>query len=257
MRPAAGPVELASALVGSARPAGPALAAGAGVASARLAASTQVLATRPALTLRGRVGGALRGRLELSNTGPRAVSLALAGELDRRDTRVELAPGTARIAPRSSTRVAVVARGGGAEAGSLVTGRVRVRGAGRELVVPLTLVFEAAAPPEVGALRLVGRGGRVLGVRFPAGRVTRSAGGVAVEPLGRLRLELLDGRGRLARELTPVGGATDVLPGEYAYTLSRPVLAELRSGSYRFRASASGTAGGGRAVRRSARFSIP
>jgi len=257
LRPAARAVELAAALVGTARRTGPALEAGAGVASAQRAASAQVLATRPALTLRGRAGGPLRARLGIANPGPRAVSLALAGELDGRTSPVTLTPATVRIAPRSSARVTVEAGAAPVVAGSVITGRVRVRGAGQELAVPLALAVAAAAPPVLGTPRLVERGRRVRGVRFSAGRVTRNEGSVAVEPLGRLRLELLDARGAVARELTPVGGATDVLPGEYAYTLSRSVLSQLGSGSYRFRASASGTAGGGQAVRRSAPFAIP
>jgi hypothetical protein len=42
------------------------------------------------------------------------------------------------------------------------------------------------------------------------------------------------------RRLTPPGGARDLLPAEYAYTLPLKALAKLGNGTYRFRASARG-----------------
>ena len=44
-------------------------------------------------------------------------------------------------------------------------------------------------------------------------------------------------------ELTPAGGAPDVLPGEYSYTLP-PGTARSLHGDYRFRVRVLGTAGG-------------
>jgi hypothetical protein len=74
--------------------------------------------------------------------------------------------------------------------------------------------------------------------------VRRSPDATAVEPVGSLRLVLLDARGREARELTPPGGAPDVLPGEYSYTLPGDTSDDLDPGSYRFRVGLTGVAGG-------------
>jgi hypothetical protein len=53
----------------------------------------------------------------------------------------------------------------------------------------------------------------------------------------RLELELLDGD-RVVRRLTPPGGARELLPAEYGYTLEESVRRKLTKGSYRFRATA-------------------
>ena len=86
-------------------------------------------------------------------------------------------------------------------------------------------------------------GGRVVGVRFSAGTVRRSGDATAVDPAGNLKLVLVDERGRVVRELTPPGGAADVLPGEYSYTLPRGTGRQLPAGRYRFRVTAAGVAG--------------
>ena len=256
-RPAARAAQLAAALVGTAAPDGPRLAAGAGRPSAVRAAGAAVSFTPRGLALRGRSSGTAAGRLRLANGGPRPLSLVLDAMLDTTGARVSLAPARLRLAAGTSATVRVETSAAAPGGEPLVTGRVRVRGGGPELNVPLAIARRGGPPPALGPLRLVERRGRVRGVRFPAGRVTRAAAGVAVEPLGALRLELLDASGGVARELTPAGGALDVLPGEYSYTLTATILSQLERGSYRFRASASGTEGGGPALRRSAEFSIP
>ena len=53
----------------------------------------------------------------------------------------------------------------------------------------------------------------------------------------RLELELLKGD-EVVRRLTPPGGARELLPAEYAYTLEQSVLKSLEAGTYRFRATA-------------------
>ena len=65
-------------------------------------------------------------------------------------------------------------------------------------------------------------------------------------PVGKLILTL-EGPGR--RELTPPGGARDLLPAEYAYTLTAEVLGALPPGRYRFVARVRGSAGGAAVVR--------
>jgi hypothetical protein len=58
------------------------------------------------------------------------------------------------------------------------------------------------------------------------------------------------------RDLTPQGGARDLLPGEYAYTLTKDAAATLGPGDYRFRATAHGPAGGPAVVRTSPSFKV-
>ena len=73
-----------------------------------------------------------------------------------------------------------------------------------------------------GALRLTRREGEVAGVRFTLGAFDRGdplAGGTRLEPAARLELALVDDDGVVRRRLTPPGGARDLLPAEYAYTL--------------------------------------
>jgi hypothetical protein len=60
--------------------------------------------------------------------------------------------------------------------------------------------------------------------------------------------------GSVVRRLTPPGGARELLPAEYAYTLPRGALARLRSGAYAFRAVARSPSGGEPAIARSEEF---
>jgi hypothetical protein len=62
------------------------------------------------------------------------------------------------------------------------------------------------------------------------------------------------GGGRVVRRLTPPGGARQLLPAEYAYTLPAGTLRSLRRGRYAFRAVARSPRGGEPAVARSAPF---
>jgi len=115
------------------------------------------------------------------------------------------------------------------------------------------------AATRVGALRLrrTTRGRAVDGVRLVLGRVRPGFPGlrpIRVEPVGRLELTLLDASGAVARVLTPPGGARDLLPGEYSYTLPPSALSELAPGAYAFRARATPPAGGRATVRTSPRF---
>jgi hypothetical protein len=86
--------------------------------------------------------------------------------------------------------------------------------------------------------------GQVSGVRFALGAVDRTDRGIAVEPIGSLRLVMIDAQGKEARELTPPGGAPDLLPGDYSYTLPDELSDELDAGDYRFRVTARGASGG-------------
>ena len=72
-------------------------------------------------------------------------------------------------------------------------------------------------------------------------------------PIGNLVLTL---SGPSRRELTPPGGARDLLPGEYAYTLTDEIRSQLQPGVYRFELRARGTAGGKVVTKRSRRFRV-
>jgi hypothetical protein len=146
-----------------------------------------------------------------------------------------LVAGTAVAAARVAVRAARLARARPADT---------VAGLREALVPPASAEASGAAPaPPVplGPLRLVHRGGEVVGVSFTLGAFERGdplAGGSRLEPASRFELELLDAAGAVRRRLTPPGGARDLLPAEYAYTLPARALARLGAGRYRFRATA-------------------
>jgi SAM-dependent methyltransferase len=74
-------------------------------------------------------------------------------------------------------------------------------------------------------------------------------------PVGTLTLRLVDAdSGQGVRELTPPGGAQDLLPGEYAYTLTSESLGELEGRRLRFVATARASVGGARTTKRSPEF---
>lgn len=96
----------------------------------------------------------------------------------------------------------------------------------------------------VSGVRLVRSKGRVSGVRFAVGSFERgqpgatAGSGTAVLPAERLDLRLETAAGKLVRRLTPPGGESGLLPGEFAYTLPESVLGKLAAGRYRFHVSA-------------------
>jgi Subtilase family len=149
-------------------------------------------------------------------------------------TSVGAVAGTGVAAARVAARVARLARQRPAEtpAGlreALVPREAAEAGAGRAPAVPL------------GPLRLTRSGDDVVGVRFALGAFDRGdplAGGTRIEPAARLELELLDADGAVRQRLTPVDGARDLLPAEYAYRLPASALRDLAPGEYRFRATA-------------------
>jgi hypothetical protein len=109
-------------------------------------------------------------------------------------------------------------------------------------------------PAPVSELTLIERGGETTGVRFSAGAVRPAGTAREVQPLGDLTLRVLGQGGEVVRDLTPQGGARDVLPGEYAYTLTKEAMDALKAGPFRFRATAHGPAGGPATVRTSPEF---
>jgi hypothetical protein len=131
------------------------------------------------------------------------------------------------------------------------------KGSGRIDLGPVVLpyqVLEVAPPtPPLGTPRVIMRGGKPDGVRFTAGSIQRGDKGTSVVPVGNLILTL---SGPTERELTPPGGARDLLPGEYAYTLTDEIKSQLAKGRYGFVLRARGTAGGTTVVRRSRSFRV-
>jgi hypothetical protein len=178
--------------------------------------------------------------VRIRNTGGAAVPLSVTAPAG-----VQVSPALLTLAARRSATVTVTAMPGAkAGAGRIVAGSI---------AIPFQLVDAPPPAPPLGDLQVIRRRGRPYGVRFTAGALARGDKGVSVVPVGNLVLTL-EGPGR--RELTPPGGARDLLPGEYAYTLTDEVLRALPAGRYRFVVRARGTAGGPPVVRRSRPFRI-
>jgi Subtilase family len=187
-------------------------------------------------------GGAATGPAPFSSRGP-AFSGTPKPDL--------LAPGAA-IAPLPGGGAALIAGTAVAaarvavQAARLARERPAETAAGlREALVPPAspeATGAAPAPPvPLGPLRLTHRDGKVAGVRFTLGAFDRGdplTGGTSLQPASRLELALVDADGAVRSRLTPPGGAHDLLPAEYAYTLPLKALAKLGAGTYRFRATA-------------------
>ncbi|HEX4734125.1 MAG TPA: S8 family serine peptidase, partial [Thermoleophilaceae bacterium] len=131
------------------------------------------------------------------------------------------------------------------------------KGSGRidlgPIAVPYQVIDGQPPPPPLGRPEVILRGGKPDGVRFTAGSLERGDKGTSVIPVGNLILTL---RGPTKRELTPPGGARDLLPGEYAYTLTDEITSQLQPGVYRFELRARGTAGGEVVAKRSRSFRV-
>jgi hypothetical protein len=139
---------------------------------------------------------------------------------------LDLAPGraaTVTITPAATTPGRLVARSGAAV-----------------VLAAAWAPAAAVAPVPVGPLELVSSDGRVTGVRFTVGAFDRGdprRNGARLAVAERLELALTRGE-RAVRTLTPPGGARELLPGEYAYTLPAGTLRALPRGTYSFRARA-------------------
>jgi len=147
-----------------------------------------------------------------------------------------LDPVTIRLVATNTAQVTLTATGGAAATPNALTltpaapaevsirlpkpgttsGRLEAR-AGAQVVasVPWLIHPDAVEPVEVGALR-IDRGGRR--VRFTLGRFRRGPQ-TEVQVAEKLILDLVDSGGRPQRTLTFSGGARELMPAEYAYTL--------------------------------------
>jgi hypothetical protein len=208
------------------------------VPDARAAARAEIAAIPQSLRLRP--GGS--AVLTLRNLGARRVRVRLAA------SGLRVARTTVGIAAGSERRVRI-----GTPRDARPGVRTMAVRAGATRLRVAAFVPGPAPAALLGAPRLVREDGRVEGVRFTAGRVGRREGRPAVEPIGMLVLRLT---GPEQRDLTPPGGSRDLLPGEYAYTLTDEVLGGLPDGRYRFVVRARGPAGGRLVTRRSESFPL-
>lgn len=258
-RPSASPRELREALTAAADPAPrlPARGAGAGALGRPLPAAAITASTTPAPQADPCPDIAACVRVVLSNrsAAPVALELSVVGD---RGTRAALTRPRVTIPPggRREAEIDVVAAGAdGLAAGRLVAG---AEDGTRVLVHPFAIAVRPPAPPPLGSLTLDRDGGGVSGVRFALGAFERGdplGAGTRVALTERLALTLVAvGGGRVVRRLTPPGGARQLLPAEYAYTLPAGTLRSLRRGRYAFRAVARSPRGGEPAVARSAPF---
>jgi hypothetical protein len=196
-------------------------------------------------------------RVVLSNRGPSAASLALSLTADR-GTRATLARPRITI-PAGGRREAEIDVAAAAPDG-LASGRLVARAEGGSVVLshPFAIATAAPEPPPLGPLAVQREGARVTGVRFPLGAFERGdplGEGTGVALTERLALTLVRARDDdVVRRLTPPGGARELLPAEYAYTLPRGALRALRRGRYAFRAVARSPRGGEPATARSEPF---
>ncbi|HYI20801.1 MAG TPA: S8 family serine peptidase [Solirubrobacteraceae bacterium] len=253
-RPSATPQELRRALAGGAEPLARLPARGAGAGLVRVPAAEQPVVARTIPPGRGDPcpdGGAC-ARITLRNQGTEAARLGLDVVGDP-GTEATSAAAELTVPPGGAREAEVDV--GAAPASGLATGRLL---AGPALSVPFAVPAAPPPPPPLGPLRLERDGGAVAGVSFPLGAFDRGdplGGGTTVQLTERLELTLVrDGESRAVRRLTPPGGARELLPARYAYTLPAGTLEGLPRGRYAFRAVAGGPRGGRRAITTSEAF---
>ncbi len=114
-----------------------------------------------------------------------------------------------------------------------------VDGRGRTVAsVPFLVRPQNAPDVPLGPLRTTA-GGR--GVRFTLGAFSRGdplTTGTAIRFAERLVLEVVNDQGETVRTLTVPGGAKELMPAEYGYTLPRADFDALPAGRYAYRAQA-------------------
>jgi Subtilase family len=250
--PSAGPDDVAAALIGTAQRLGPTLLAGAGELEATAAPQARILIEPASVALPREAAGvpfAISRSVTIANAGATTARVRLTALLRGADVKLVPAQLTLKPHARKPVTVTVAAEGRGNSAG-FVTGRISASGAGPPVETVVGLPIGPPPAAHLWPLRLAGR----AGVRVTAGAVHEHDDTRDVEPLGRLELQLVDGSGKVVRELTPRGGAFDLLPGEYEYTLTRSARRGLARGRYRFVARGRGPAGGPVVVRKSPSF---
>ncbi|MEA2493241.1 MAG: hypothetical protein QOJ29_1152 [Thermoleophilaceae bacterium] len=230
-RPALDARAAAAALIGTAAPRGEPAAAGGGDPLLQAARVTPFVAEPAQITLRpGETAGIKLVKLAAANP-PNQIK----------------APGLqVRMSGSAAHRVAFVSAPPNAKSAN---GRIDLG----PIAIPYQILPATPPAPPLGTPRVIMRKGKPDGVRFVAGSIKRGDNGTSVIPVGHLVLTLT---GPTERELTPPGGARDLLPGEYAYTLTDEIKSGLSPGRYRFELRARGTAAGVPVMRRSRSFKI-
>jgi hypothetical protein len=263
-RPDLAAAGLRSALTATARaPSGtPSAARGRGVVDVTRAAAAE-LVTEPSAIAFGRSSGdGWHGRRELAvrNMSSRPLTVYVAGRASGTDVTLRAEPRRLRLSAGGTAVVRVRARVVATSGRPVATGVVRLVPQGSEpLDVPWAVLLSAPSPDLLGEVQLSERRftpsdltPAVLGVQV--GAVDREHARVALRPVTRLDVVLLDGDGR---PLGLLARLRDVLPGRYAFGLTGrgPDGRQLPAGDYRLRLMA-WPAGGGRAAARTVAFGV-
>lgn len=267
-RPDLMPAEIAALVRQTAKPvdgADAARAAGAGLPDPGAALATPVIAVPepgPPPRPPDRPWSAVQ-RFRLRNASEAAVRVRLEARFDEAPSGVRARVSPARLNLEAGASAPVIVRVGSPPLGreTMLAGALVLGGDGHGQQAPFAVAVAEARAPALSRLRLRrahGRVGMVRGVVFDAGAITRDRSrlAVSVRPVDRLVLELVGVDGGGVRALTPPGGALELLPARYAYTLPRSTLERLPAGTYAFRARAKAGAQGSRVVRRSAPFTL-
>jgi hypothetical protein len=221
LHPEATARELRTMLTGAADPAGlPVGGAGAGILR-----PDPVL---PGLAIEPRT----KARFRLINSAGTPLSVKASAESGRAD------PATLDLQPGDTQTVTVTPVTAPPPSGYAL-GRLLVSNStgGLAASLPWAIAGGDPEPVPVGRLELQrGPKDQVRGVRFTVGAFERGPP-TKIVSADRLELTLLKGD-EVVRRLTPPGGARELLPAEYGYTLEQSVLSSLQPGTYRFRATA-------------------
>jgi hypothetical protein len=250
--PDAEPAEIAARLIETAEPVGPQLATGGGAPALERARAAAVVA-EPAVVAFPRQQAladfTAQATVTVRNLGAEDQSITPQASME--GTEITLSPETLELAPNATAELTISAAATGADRPPrYLTGTLKLG----ESTALLGLPVGPPPPAELSELTLDQRGSQTNGVRFTAGAVNPEGDAVEVLPLGDLTLEIVDSDDNVVRELTPPGGARDLLPGEYVYTLTKEAREGLGEGPYRFRATAHGPVEGPPTVRTSPEF---
>jgi hypothetical protein len=262
-RPRDEPAELRSALVAAAQPARGVTVAGGGAGVLTRPTARQTLRAEPPAVPPAQPAGGFTAKLPLAlvNEGDEPMRVRFEAPADP-GVSARPSPASVEIDPGGGQEVELTVTAGGMPEGSFALGRLVARDQRNRAVLSVPWRVPAGEPGAVplGDLRLSKEGARVTGVRFALGAFDRGdplAGGTSIAAAESLQLELIDAQGRVKRRLTPAGGAPELLPAEYAYTMPPSTLRGLTGGEYAFRAVARGPRQPRDTERRSPRFRQP
>jgi hypothetical protein len=165
-------------------------------------------------------------KLRLTATASAAIRLRGTGGAQIEPPTLTLTPGApAEISIRTPTQGA---------------GRLTVLDQRNRILASVPYLVRPQDPPEVPLGRLgLSAGGR--GVRFTLGSFSRGdplGDGTRIRFADKLELDLVNGQDETVRTLTVPGGARELMPAEYGYTLPRADFDALPAGRYAYRARA-------------------